>query len=96
MGTLSARANSDLCKLSAWAYQNKLTINKSKTKYVIFNASCRHRSPDLPLVLGGVPLERESRYCYLGIQLDENLNFNAHISSIISACSQKNVLAFKD
>lgn len=34
-------------------------------------------------------LERKDKYCYLGILLDEDLAFGAHISSVISNCSQK-------
>ena len=94
MHTAFANIQKDLDNLWSWCESNGIFINTSKTEYMIF----RGRKPVSPIALDGRPLslsiqknciDRVSCYSYLGIWLDEQLNFNRHASSIVSRTSYK-------
>ena len=79
----------ELSLVQEWLNANKLTLNASKTKYVIFGS--RHlltTKPDLNLV-GGNKIERVSSMKYLGVILDEFLTFDEHINYILTKSSKK-------
>ena len=82
----------DLAKLSSWCDINKLTINCKKTKYCVYGMRKivkRSKNVDIILSLNNIPLERVCSYKYLGFILDDHLNFNKHISSMVSTVSHK-------
>jgi hypothetical protein len=74
----------DLDTLSNWFMANKLIINPSKTKALLFRY---HQKPHsiLNLSVGGVCIEQVDKFKYLGILLDETVTFKPHINSICSA-----------
>ena len=49
----------------------------------------RSKNVDIILSLNNVPLERVCSYKYLGFILDDHLNFNKHINSMVSTVSHK-------
>jgi hypothetical protein len=49
--TLMDRAKSELSKLSQWFIANKMSLNVSKTKYIIFHAPGKKVNPDISLVI---------------------------------------------
>ena len=75
-------ANEELHEINEWFRANKLSINAGKTKYIFF-----HKQQDskkvpqkLPmLILNNTTLERVSSIKFLGVILDENINWNRHI-----------------
>ena len=82
----------DLAELSSWCDINKLTINCKKTKYCVYGMRKivkRSKNVDIILSLNNIPLERVCSYKYLGFILDDHLNFNKHISSMVSTVSHK-------
>ena len=65
-------------KLFAWCNINKLTINLSKTKYEIFKPRALWNSPvtnGFTIKLGNTVLEEVEVYNYLGVLIDNRLNF---------------------
>lgn len=81
--------NRNLCKLSCWATDRRLSVNASKTKYMIFGNRNRLGSEPLKLRLGDTELGRVLSYNYLGFCLDEALNFTTHINQVVSSCNPK-------
>ncbi len=80
----------DLSIVYEWLNANKLTLNTSKTKYIVFgNKSNLTVKPDLNLTIGGKPIERVSSMKYLGVILDEHLTFDEHIQYILFKSSKK-------
>ena len=69
--------------ISRWFEHNKLTLNASKTAYVIFRSS-RYPIGNLPnsLSYNNITINRENHVTYLGVILDEYLNYNAHVEDL--------------
>ena len=83
---LFADSNEELGKVATWCNCNKLTINVSKTKYIIF----RQKNMILPnnnliLKIGNEEIERighdqeEKQFKFLGHLVDEHLSWSHHI-----------------
>ena len=63
-----------------WLNANKLTLNHSKTTYLLIKP--KSKSPDLSdfnVSVGGIAIEKCCAAKYLGVILDENLNWKAHV-----------------
>jgi hypothetical protein len=75
--------NDDLCKLSQWCIKNKLTINLDKTNYfIIKNWQNRSNFNNDTSVLNNSVIPRVETVKFLGIYIDEHLNFSAHIQHL--------------
>ena len=78
--TLIALTNNELEKAAEWFQSNKLSLNVSKTKYIIFRSNKMHLSDTMDkLTLGNQEIERIGEDCktksfkFVGIFLDEYL-----------------------
>ena len=58
-------------KINVWLKLNKLTVNVSKTRFMIFY-KCRV-APQLNLLLNNINIEPVSNFTFLGIILDTSL-----------------------
>ena len=75
--------NIELQKVSEWLRANKLSINIGKTNFLLFHKSCD--KDNLPLKLpileiNNVPIKLISATKFLGVQIDENINWTQHIT----------------
>ena len=68
--------NSELLNISNWMKANKLSVNLSKTNYIIFRPRNKKLNHNLKLFLNGEELKRISHTKYLGIFIDEHLKCN--------------------
>ena len=75
----SIHLNNELMNISYWLKVNKLSLNVSKTKYMIFHTKNKD-IPDVQLYLDGDRLERVGSFDFLGITIDESLTWNDHIN----------------
>ena len=86
LATLFIIANNQILRLNEWFLANKLSINLDKTNYMIFKPSNKliHDIENLRLQIkfGSVIIERTSCTKYLGIHMDENLNWQKHIEYV--------------
>ena len=77
-------ANHVIGELNQWFICNKLSVNIEKTSYMIFKPSKGVnniiKSSNLHLSLNGVIINRTSVTKYLGVYIDEMLNWKEHIS----------------
>lgn len=72
----------DLSKLELWLKDNKLSLNIGKTKYIIMTS--RQKSiPSTTLYFNAQKIEKVNNIKYLGLVIDSNLNWNAHIQYVI-------------
>ncbi len=75
---------------------NRLTLNATKTKYIIFGTKSQLKDkPDLQLKVGSEPIERVSMTKYLGVLLDQHLTFDDHISYIHKKATKKLGILYK-
>ena len=73
--------NYELRNVSDWLKLNKLSLNVSKTKAMVFH--CQQRVVSYPeLYLEGRPIEFVKHFKFLGIIMDENLKFGNHIDQV--------------
>ena len=81
--------NSELEKVSNWLMANRLTVNIKKTNYVIFKV----RQKQLPSVLFNIKndnetFERKIHTKFLGVYVDENLNWKDHVNLFANKVSK--------
>ena len=108
--TIKTSLNEELDKASVWFRANKLSLNVSKTKYMVFRlSSMQPVNNNFRIFINGEEVERISNenetksFKFVGVHLDEFLNWNEHtkmvknkVSSSLYALNQiKNVLPSK-
>ena len=72
-------ANNELQKISLWFKANKLHLNINKTNFIHFG----HRKPDnANLSIDNTPIKQLSETKFLGVIIDERLNWSHHIMHI--------------
>ena len=89
---------SDLEGVYSWCNSNKLTINCKKTKFCLYGMRSIIRTGkmlDIKLSLNNQILEQVCSYKYLGLILDEHLNYNKHIKKMNKLVAHKLYLMSK-
>ena len=71
--------NSDLDNLGDWFKANQLSVNPSKTKYILFTKRCGVDDQMHNLYIEGTILERVPCTTFLGLYIDEHLSWKQHI-----------------
>ena len=66
--------NDELFKIIEWLNINKLSLNKNKSKYMIFHMH-KKEIPSFSLKLGNTNIEKVDDFNYLGLTVDTNLNW---------------------
>ena len=79
---LFSTMNEELASINQWFTSNKLSLNAKKTKYSFFHKPSK--KDDIPLMLPKLTIsnhviERQEFIKFLGVLLDENLNWKEHI-----------------
>ena len=76
--------NRDLESVNNWLVSNKLTLNATKTEFMLIGS--RQRLNTLPrpphLTIGGVPVNQVSTAKFLSVYTDENLSWGSHIEKL--------------
>ncbi len=75
----------ELAKASSWFSNHKLSLNLSKTKVMYFGTY--HKLNDVndsSLDFNGSSIELVDSYKYLGLMLDNQLNFDKHVNYLCS------------
>ena len=77
---INKQVNQDLKNLTNWLKSNKIFLNVSKTEVVLFKSSRKLTDVPLKLKLNGKRFYPTNSVKYLGINIDENLNWKQQIS----------------
>ena len=73
----------DTDNIIQWFEANCLKLNIEKSQFIIFGTrNMTKEAPQTPLRLRDSAIQRQSSVEYLGIVLDENLNFNEHVNKV--------------
>ena len=75
--------NAELQKVNTWFRCNKLSLNISKTNFIIFHTK-KYTADPIHLKIDGKELERVKSTKFLGVLIDESLNFKCHIDNLLS------------
>ena len=76
----------ELNSMKIWFDENKLTLNLSKTKCIIFGN--RPTNTEKKLMINGIELERVSEIKFLGVLIDNKLSWKPHINYIKAKISK--------
>ena len=86
--TLNNTLNSELNKLSAWFAANKLSLNISKTKFMVFRPRQKRLCYDYDISITGEALTQVSEALFLGVLLDHCLSWKSYISLVAHKISK--------
>jgi hypothetical protein len=81
------RLNEDLRYLSRWLKFKQLKLNIGKTKFMIFSRTVVDE--DVSVVIDDETIDRVREIKYLGVIIDDDLKFNAHIDNVIKKIAKK-------
>ena len=80
---LELKANIELRKIDTWIVSNKLSLNFSKSCYLITNkVPSKSCNTNLSLILNSTPLKHQQTVKYLGLYVDETLRWSMHIQQL--------------
>ena len=91
LAKLECRVNAQLRHIGLWLQQNKLTLNHSKTTYLLFN-----KQPHVPvsstfsLLINKDQITKSNSVKYLSVWFDDKLNWSAPIQVLslhLAKCS---------
>jgi len=76
--------NQDLANVNKWLIANRLTLNQSKTEFMLIGSRQRIATfQSVPCFeIDGVPIDKVSQVKSLGVYLDENLSWNRQINEL--------------
>ena len=84
VNSIQLNLNHDLGNLNKWLISNKLTLNTAKTEFMLIGSrqklSTLSSQPELSI--DNVPIEKVTSVKSLGIFIDENLRWQAHIDKL--------------
>ena len=77
----------ELQKICKWLDLNKLHLKVAKSKFMLFHMHQKIIS-QLHLYLNGSPIDYVTKFIFLGLTLDCNLNFKSHLKIIVTKISR--------
>ena len=86
--TLEKTANDEINKIGKWLLLNKLTLNHSKTNYIYAFFSSKRMWEEFFSSINGQNIHRTAEAKYLGVYLDQKLEWDAHIKHLCKKLSQ--------
>ena len=85
---LEKKVNEEMKNISEWLTINKLTLNVSKTKYMLISNRKKLSADEFYVKFDNVCFEKCSSYKYLGVFLDDKLCWKPHIDYISNKISK--------
>lgn len=83
LADLQNDAMTDLSNISEWFARNQLTVNCTKTKYMVFHSRRKHIDAEsLNLTINNTPIQQVPCFKYLGVTFDEHLHWHEQVQSV--------------
>ena len=80
--------NQEIPKFLQWLTANKLSLNFDKTKFILFKPRQKKISFQIHLKLNNREIEQVKETVFLGVVLDENLNWRSHVAHVANKISK--------
>ena len=75
--------NAELSKVTEWFKSNRLLLNADKTNLMVFSPNrMKYDKNDVTVCIDGVKVKQVAHTKFLGVIIDENLNWRAHINHV--------------
>ena len=87
---IAKQANIDLKLLMHWLNANKISLNANKTELIIFRPIRKKINYDLKIKINGHRLRPSNFVKYLGVYIDEHLNWRHHIDFVCNKLKRAN------
>ena len=88
-GNENPNINFELSKINDWLAVNQLSLNIDKTKFMLFHAVNKDLSSfDQEICINGNPIERVGEFKFLGLLINENVNWKSHTDMIANKVSR--------
>jgi len=87
---LAKQMNLDLRLLCHWLNANKISLNASKTEYIIFKHALKPMNYDFKLFINGKRLIPSDCIKYLGVLLDSDLSWKSQINNTVLKLKRAN------
>ena len=84
---LKKKTKAEIRKIYNWLIANKLTLNIKKSKFMIIS-NRREANQRFQIKINGHALERCSSYKYLGLFIDNGLNWKNHVNHVCQKISK--------
>ena len=75
--------NHDLVLITDWLRANKISLNTSKTKVLIYKPKTKKIYKNLNFRISGQKIEISDSIKYLGLHLQDTLEWDIHLNAII-------------
>ena len=85
---LEETINHELRQLKVWLNANRLALNVKKTNFVIFRTKSKPMNHNVTLKFGKKAITQKDHIKYLGVNLDENLDWSNHVAEISKKVSR--------
>ena len=95
LSNLTKVVNKELRLLKKWLDANKLSLNIDKTNYIIFHSSSVNVPPGSNIKIGKKHIKRVKFVTFLGLLLDEHLNWKYHLSELSKKLARTCEMFFK-
>ena len=83
--SISKNINNELKLITNWLSLNKLSLNAKKTKMMVFHHKQKNVcTKSLKLYINSKKIECVKELNFLGVMLDENLNWKSHVQKVSS------------
>ena len=86
--SIANKMNNELLNIVEWLRANRLSLNVSKTKYMIFGPPRKLYEKDINIMLSGIKVDEVSNIKFLGVILDNKLQWKDHISYVSKKVSK--------
>ena len=84
---LNENINNEVRKITDWLKVNKLSLNAKKTKFMLFYMPPKKVEKPV-LQIGGLNIDCEDSFNFLGITINKHLNWEPHINIIANKISR--------
>ena len=95
MWDLAKLVNKELKSVKRWLNLNKLSLNISKTNYIIFHSTTIKIPEDTSITIGRKHLTKAKYVKFLGLLLDENLSWKFRLSKLSKKLARTCGIFFK-
>ena len=82
---LEHSVNAEFLRITDWLKNNRLSLNSCKTSYILFNKKAHKKT--FTITFDGKTLAQVGSVRYLGVILDNKLDWNKHISYLTGKLS---------
>ena len=87
---LQSKLNADLAAITSWLHDNKLTLNVTKSKFMVIGGRNKLRQfNDIALVANNDQLENVTKFKYLGVIINQHLTWHDHIEQLQSKIAKR-------